>query len=116
MNCSYCGEFGFLQRYQHVTSTGVRVTISRCVHCERIPDPAHPFEPAGEDWATLPEYDGPTIKAIVCEVVGCSELATDYHYFAPAYLFEDYNSWPAMNLCRYHHEWWHYKTQTQIET
>ena len=37
----------------------------------------------------------------------CGEIATEYHHWAPRYLFDDCEEWPTSYLCRSCHRRWH---------
>lgn len=40
--------------------------------------------------------------------VVCGDRSTEWHHFAPRYLFGDAaDNWPGAHLCRYHHMLWH---------
>lgn len=45
-----------------------------------------------------------------CSVIGCCELGSEWHHFAPYSVFREHaNDWPVLPLCRRHHLEWHRK-------
>lgn len=99
--------------YKQINRSGATVVVERCPKCRTAPDKNNSFLPKKNyDLDKLPVFVDYTPEAKKCEVVGCTNVGSEWHHYAPQHLFQDANDWPTGYLCKYHHDLWHKITKT----
>jgi hypothetical protein len=114
--CKHCGGRN-LTPYRQINGNGATVIILRCDNCGRNPDAAQPFQRKSDypNFDTFPILQNYIINKEPCAVLGCENTDTEYHHFAPRYLFgADAERYPREYLCRMHHKEWHDKVTPEM--
>jgi hypothetical protein len=105
--CQHCSSDNIIY-FAQINSNGAQVVAPRCGKCGQIPVKGQPFVSKKDyAWESLPLLQNLALSSEPCVV--CGELGTEYHHFAPRFLFSDADSWPTAYLCARHHHEWHDK-------
>lgn len=111
-HCEKCNRDTRAELVRTLSNSGVSMVYWRCIPCKR-PITTKPkyishdlIRKENIDIEQLPiaiSYVGTEVCAV------CGEPGTEYHHFAPRYLFDDADRWPTAYLCKKHHKEWHDK-------
>lgn len=111
MHCKKCNIDTIV--YRQVTSSGAKVVVERCPKCKMNPNTGSPFlSSKSYDWDSLPLYKDDSLSSEPCGYLGCKNIGTELHHYAPQHLFSDAWSYPVGYLCKEHHKKWHEVTMT----
>ena len=106
--CNRCG--GSVIRGRVIAANGAVQVKDLCQLCGRN---------AGGNGISIPHSQVPDLDSLPilgdytqnnnpCQVRGCQGKGTEYHHWAPRFLFpDDSELWPGGYLCRRHHAEWH---------
>jgi hypothetical protein len=131
--CAHCGaDVASIQMYRTVKRSGDSQYYWFCMACNR-----RAAAGAGENigyelldfWIAHGKFPGITDKEQFpilyiytgepCAVRGCNDTETQEHHWAPRILSPafgpDWNNWPTVYLCAYHHRQWHEIVTPYIE-
>lgn len=111
-DCIHCKAKRQARLVRTISSSGVSMVFWECETCQKnaiAPGYFIPHEKitsCGILIETIPVTRDYRTQVDKCAV--CGELGTEYHHWAPRYVFgEDADLWPGAYLCRRHHMEWH---------